>query len=119
MKQYDPKTQSKNQFVFTNASSPPKEVNATNHSTRHFHYIRKYFMLEVRKMLSFPKYSVGFTIFDVTTQLKKTLYHTLEDVFKNQDEKLAHFKPCKQDTTQLVTGIQNCWGFFDLYRQRI
>lgn len=42
---------------------------------------------------------------------KNPLYYTFEDDFKNQDEKLAHFKPCKQDTIQLVTSIQK-WGFF-------
>lgn len=121
MKQYNPKTQSKKQFTFTNTSHP-KEVNATDQSTRHLHYNGKYFILEVQKMFSLLKYSVGFTVFDVTrsakckgctTQLKKASNcDTLEDCLKNQDEKLAHFKSCKQDTIQLFIGIQKYFFIF-------
>lgn len=121
VKQYNPKTQSKKQFTFTNTSHP-KEVNATDQSTRHLHYNGKYLMLEVQKMISLLKYSVGFTIFDVTrpekckdctTQLKKASNRdTLENCLKNQDEKLAHFKSCKQDTIQLVIGIQKYFFIF-------
>lgn len=81
-------------------------------------------MLEVRKMLSLPKYSVyslfwmsqDHIIVKVIQQLKK-LYYTLEDSFKNQDEKLAHFKPCKQDTKP--TCYRHPKMLFDLYKQRI
>lgn len=78
-------------------------------------------------MLSLPEYSVGFTIFEskdphyckaFTTQMKKTSkYHTSQDCFKNQEEKLVHFTPYKQDIIQLVKRYQKM--FFDIYRLRI